>query len=733
MDYEYAALENDGDVRFIRLLPYYFSQDAPLQIELVTGRLGDAASQSPCSHVYEALSYAWEGQTPDRTVLCQGRRLLVTANCEAAMRQLRRRTRARLLWIDAICIDQTSVQDKSRQVQRMGDIYQQAQRVVVWLGEGSPDILRLFRNLRLFSHLKKIPWYPLTRRLQRKLAVKIDQMQKLDAKQIAQLPRQGMFVIVPDDRVLSEVFARSWFTRMWTLQEVALASSCIVCKRPGNNGSPLASYLTADTFSFPHIQVHCGEAVLPWRVLSGLDSYFLSAGKERRADAPVGIHREIARRIGEVRKQQFGADPERRLAQILNSARTKHVTEPRDRIYALHGIFGALGVHLPPPDYGKSVWEVFRDAVVMVMQTDQAFTILEQVCGPPSDPGSPSWVPNLNNPNSRWIPVNFFFRPAKESPVEFELLEGATQLRVWGKAIDTITAVAPSLEAAQFLEGTPTDAQTHLEGFRSGVELVKAMKQWLQLALSDPHEEDMKVTFVKLLKALLYTDLPPDEHAEDFYNWLRVLLLMERRGRGTETPAGTDGRARFRQWLRELAGEPAETDVRESDPADGGDSPGDKQGRTEESTKKVNKPSGSDATKQHPDPDQVAAFGAFYNYENPELKQIQQSVEFHQLGYLLGNNAAAHQFQRSFLRVNRHRRLFWTAQGRLGNGCDAVLPGDRVVLVSGARQPFVVRERGDDGTFTLVGPAYVSGGVMHGEAWGEDWSRERGLDRIDLV
>jgi hypothetical protein len=32
-----------------------------------------------------------------------------------------------------------------------------------------------------------------------------------------------------------------------------------------------------------------------------------------------------------------------------------------------------------------------------------------------------------------------------------------------------------------------------------------------------------------------------------------------------------------------------------------------------------------------------------------------------------------------------------------------------------------------------MGPAYVSGGVMHGEAWGEDWSRERGLDRIDLV
>lgn len=145
-----------------------------------------------------------------------------------------------------------------------------------------------------------------------------------------------------------------------------------------------------------------------------------------------------------------------------------------------------------------------------------------------------------------------------------------------------------------------------------------------------------------------------------------------------------------------------------------------------------NQHSQQDAAARHPNSDQVAAFASFYDYDNPELKRLWDTVEFHQLRFLLGSNEAAHRFHEYFLRVNRHRRLFWTSRGRLGNGCDGVVPGDRIMLISGARQPFVVREKGD-GMFTLVGPAYVSGDVMYGAAWGDDWSRESGLDSIDLV
>lgn len=43
-----------------------------------------------------------------------------------------------MLWIDAVCIDQTDHREKSRQVAQMGDIYRDAERVLVWLGKLSP-------------------------------------------------------------------------------------------------------------------------------------------------------------------------------------------------------------------------------------------------------------------------------------------------------------------------------------------------------------------------------------------------------------------------------------------------------------------------------------------------------------------------------------------------------------------------------------------------------------------
>jgi hypothetical protein len=50
---------------------------------------------------YEAFSYAWESQTLDRTILCEGK----TAgykNCEAALHRLKQKRRSRNLKIDSI-------------------------------------------------------------------------------------------------------------------------------------------------------------------------------------------------------------------------------------------------------------------------------------------------------------------------------------------------------------------------------------------------------------------------------------------------------------------------------------------------------------------------------------------------------------------------------------------------------------------------------------------------------
>jgi hypothetical protein len=108
--YQYAPLPNPRCTRMIVLEP---ARERAAQIRF---RLDDLYVDS--SHPYEALSYTWGGQRPDRPVHCNGRELLITANAEAAMRRLRRTFRARCLWIDAICIDQASPDEKYVQVAR---------------------------------------------------------------------------------------------------------------------------------------------------------------------------------------------------------------------------------------------------------------------------------------------------------------------------------------------------------------------------------------------------------------------------------------------------------------------------------------------------------------------------------------------------------------------------------------------------------------------------------------
>src|ERR1700733_1385135 len=76
---------------------------------------------------------------PSCEIGCNGDSLLVTANCEAALRELRHASETTKLWIDSICIDQTrdAVKERNTQVAHMGEIYKCAKQVVVWLGKSS--------------------------------------------------------------------------------------------------------------------------------------------------------------------------------------------------------------------------------------------------------------------------------------------------------------------------------------------------------------------------------------------------------------------------------------------------------------------------------------------------------------------------------------------------------------------------------------------------------------------
>ncbi|KAK8061082.1 HET-domain-containing protein [Apiospora hydei] len=117
---------------------------SPNKIRLVVINPGDWDSTISCCLLhheldtnpkYIALSYAWGPTQVKKPIFVDGIELPVTVNLESALRHLRRQYEPLVIWIDAIAINQDDLAERSHQVGLMRRIYQQASRVIVWLGD----------------------------------------------------------------------------------------------------------------------------------------------------------------------------------------------------------------------------------------------------------------------------------------------------------------------------------------------------------------------------------------------------------------------------------------------------------------------------------------------------------------------------------------------------------------------------------------------------------------------
>lgn len=105
---------------------------------------------------FYALSYCWGDEEAGDPILLDEKRFLVTSNLHAALSQLQE-TKYRVLWIDAICIDQTNIAEKNFQVGLMGRIYSSALMTVVWLGPASHDHERLVASICSLAEARRKP------------------------------------------------------------------------------------------------------------------------------------------------------------------------------------------------------------------------------------------------------------------------------------------------------------------------------------------------------------------------------------------------------------------------------------------------------------------------------------------------------------------------------------------------------------------------------------------------
>lgn len=107
---------------------------------------------SECHGIYEALSYVWGSTDMNCKIYCNEQPLYVNMSCYMALKNLRNKKKYRMLWIDNICIDQSSNEERGHQVELMGSIYRNARTVIVWLGEEEPETKRAFRRRR-YGHI----------------------------------------------------------------------------------------------------------------------------------------------------------------------------------------------------------------------------------------------------------------------------------------------------------------------------------------------------------------------------------------------------------------------------------------------------------------------------------------------------------------------------------------------------------------------------------------------------
>ena len=139
-----------GSIRLLRLMPDK-DETALIQCQLFNYSPQESGEWT---HLYEALSYVWGD--PDKTlpILINEHCFNITVNLYAALLRLRNRSFERIIWVDAVCINQGCKQEKERQIQSMAKICGQANRVIIWLGETADNSDRALEEIRVAPGMK---------------------------------------------------------------------------------------------------------------------------------------------------------------------------------------------------------------------------------------------------------------------------------------------------------------------------------------------------------------------------------------------------------------------------------------------------------------------------------------------------------------------------------------------------------------------------------------------------
>ena len=371
----YSRLTPKGEFRLLEILPG--TGEAALRCHL------HVCSMRENRGAYEALSYTWDTRWEYRQwvntasnkpiIECNGVEMEVGANLYTALHRLRLEASTRVVWADAVCIDQSNVSERSRQIAVMGDIFRHAHGVLVWLGtDEDPDqVSDIFATAssRAFAGVCSVvsTWAAATEH------TALDEQPQYRVRGRSE-GRSGDGPLSAESKIwldVLELYKRRWFFRLWVVQEIALARRATViwggCEISWQWIGLAAAIIRTNW-----------NRIVPGRFAMFDDNYMPGLDTSVRL-VPAGVmNAYFMYRISSF--QNYFSPLRFSFCELLTLTRQFQCQDERDKIFGLLGLTTTDGVNSSiTPDYTKTLADVYRDIASAMLRSPKPLAFLSHV------------------------------------------------------------------------------------------------------------------------------------------------------------------------------------------------------------------------------------------------------------------------------------------------------------------------------------------------------------------
>ncbi|KAL8806240.1 MAG: hypothetical protein Q9200_005128 [Gallowayella weberi] len=212
--FDYRTLQSSlQEIRVLCIDPDRNASDLnPLRYEMKHISLQNV----PVEH-FLAVSYCWGTSKTRASIVLDGQNVTIPHNTAVALRNLSK-VFSCPLWIDAVCIDQNNLREKSQQVAMMGQVYSKAASVIIWLGPSQSSTANAIISVeKIYEQCLEV----------------IGDLKDLNAHLYGSDGSPGFkYSDAPlpdcDWPALQAFYSAQWFGRLWVIQEIGLAQDSTV-------------------------------------------------------------------------------------------------------------------------------------------------------------------------------------------------------------------------------------------------------------------------------------------------------------------------------------------------------------------------------------------------------------------------------------------------------------------------------------------------------------------------